>query len=101
MFFTRTLASSASSSGKKVVQLFFDIISPYTYIQFELLTRNRPNWRSMSLKYTPVAISGVMKNSENKPPMLVPAKAIYMMKDLSRLTKFHNVNNNNKVIMTF
>ena len=77
--------------SKTVVQLFFDIISPYTYIQFELLTRQRPNWQSMSLNFTPVAIGALMRNADNNPPMLVPAKAKYMMQDLSRLTKFHKV----------
>ena len=91
MLLTRTLASSASLPKKTVVQLFFDIISPYTYIQFELLIRQRAQWQSMSLKHTPVAIIGVMQSAGNKAPMLVPAKAMYMIQDLSRLTEFHKV----------
>lgn len=45
----------------------------------------------MALQFTPVTIIGVMKNADNAPPMLVPAKGRYMMKDLSRLSKFHQV----------
>lgn len=45
----------------------------------------------MALQFTPVTIVGVMKNADNAPPMLVPAKGRYMMKDLSRLSKFHQV----------
>lgn len=91
MFFTRSLASAAGSGKKTTVQLFYDIISPYTYIQFELLTRQKAQWPSMSLKFTPVSIGTLMKEAGNAPPMMVPAKGVYMLGDLGRLSDFHKV----------
>lgn len=93
MFFTRSLASAAGGGGKSrtTVQLFYDIISPYTYIQFELLTRQKGQWPSMSLQFTPVAIGPLMTGAGNAPPMMVPAKGVYMLSDLARLTDFHKV----------
>ena len=93
MFFRRSLATAAGGGkgNRTTVQLFYDIISPYTYIQFELLTRQKAQWPSMELRFTPVAIAPLMTGAGNAPPMMVPAKAVYMVRDLRRLTKFHKV----------
>ncbi|KAH9405163.1 Glutathione S-transferase kappa 1 [Tyrophagus putrescentiae] len=92
MFFRRSLATAAGGGkGRTTVQLFYDIISPYTYIQFELLTRQKAQWPSMELRFTPVAIAPLMTGAGNAPPMMVPAKAVYMVRDLRRLTKFHKI----------
>ncbi|KAJ6223672.1 hypothetical protein RDWZM_002217 [Blomia tropicalis] len=82
---------STSSSAKTKVELFYDIISPFTYIQFELLTRQRKQWPSMDLRFTPTTIVSIMSKSENMPPMMVPAKGKYMMKDLQRISQFHKI----------
>lgn len=76
---------------KTSVVLYYDIVSPFTYLQFELLNRQTDHWHSMDLSYKPALISKLMKASSNKPPMLCPAKGIHLIKDLARLAEFHKV----------
>lgn len=81
---------SAKPSVKTSVILYYDIVSPYTYLQFELLNRQN-HWHSMDLSYKPVLIGKLLQSSNNKPPMLCPAKGIHLFNDLSRLAEFHKV----------
>lgn len=90
MNITRRFASLAASQ-KTVVELFYDIISPYSFIQFELLARQKVNWNSMSLKYTPSLLGGVLKNANNPVPVQVPAKRVHLFEDMKRLSEFHKV----------
>lgn len=87
----RRFLSSSATSGKIKVELFYDIVSPFTYLQFELLTRQRPQWHKMDLSFVPVSIASVMKRAENHPPLVNEAKRKYMIKDLKRLAEFHHV----------
>jgi 2-aminoadipate transaminase len=66
------------------VQLFFDVISPYSWIAFEILTRYRDIW-SIDLELVPVFLGGIMAASGNRPPASVPAKGMHLMTDLERL----------------
>lgn len=45
----------------------------------------------MDLILKPFFLGGVMKASGNRPPMMVPSKAIYMHKDLSRNAAYFGV----------
>lgn len=89
MNITRRLSTS---SPKTVVELFYDIVSPYTFIQFELLNRQKSQWQSMDLQLTPTSIKSIFMSAENAPPMMVPLKGLYLMQDLKNVTKFHKVN---------
>ncbi|KAI1278697.1 Glutathione S-transferase kappa 1 [Halotydeus destructor] len=79
------------TSKKIVVDLFYDVVSPYSFLCFEQLTRHRNIWPNVSLQLRPFLLAAVMKGSNNMPPMTVPAKAKYSVKDLERLSKFHHV----------
>lgn len=74
-------------SKKIVVDLFYDVISPYAWIGFEKLTRHANVWSTVSLQLKPVLLGFVMKGSGNKPPMEVAAKAKYMPTDLANYSK--------------
>jgi glutathione S-transferase kappa 1 len=78
----------ASSSGRITVDLFYDIISPYSYLAFEQLTRYSKAWKSMTLRLKPFSIAFIMKGSQNQPPALVPNKGLYMTHDLPRLSDY-------------
>ena len=75
-----------------IVELFYDIISPFSRFQYELLMRQfGHHWKTMQLKMTPVMIREVFASAENMPPGMNPSKAIYLNRDLKRLSDFHQV----------
>ncbi|XP_003738778.1 glutathione S-transferase kappa 1 [Galendromus occidentalis] len=78
------------ASKRLVVELYYDVVSPYSYFCFEALTRYRQPW-DMDLRLKPFHLGGIMKAANNKPPGMVPNKARYMLKDLSRLSKYYDV----------
>jgi len=45
----------------------------------------------MNLKLRPFFLGGIMKESGNKPPMMVPNKGVYMNKDLARIASYYGV----------
>ena len=81
------------SKGKAVVELFFDVISPWSYLAFETLSRyhriGRPQRFEMDLR--PVLLGGVFKLSGNSAPITVPSKGEHMWKDLAECGEFHGV----------
>ncbi|CAJ1062473.1 glutathione S-transferase kappa 1 [Xyrichtys novacula] len=77
-------------TSKKVVELFYDVVSPYSWLGFEVMCRYRNVW-NIELKLRPAFLGGIMQGSGNKPPGLVPNKFLYMTKDLERLAKYFNV----------
>ncbi|ESN95095.1 hypothetical protein HELRODRAFT_87059 [Helobdella robusta] len=76
--------------SKKSVKLFYDVVSPYSWIAFETLCRYRQKW-SIDLIFKPFFLGAIMKESGNSPPMFVKNKALYMYQDLQRLSKFYEI----------
>ena len=79
-------------SKKIVVDLFYDIISPYGWIGFEKLARHANIWSSVSLQLKPCLLGFIMKGSGNQPPLVVAAKASYMPGDLDTYSKMMGMN---------
>ncbi|XP_068591670.1 glutathione S-transferase kappa 1 [Cebidichthys violaceus] len=77
-------------TSKKVVELFYDVVSPYSWLGFEIMCRYRNVW-NIELKLRPAFLGGIMQGSGNKPPGLVPNKFQYMNKDLYRLSEYFDV----------
>lgn len=77
-------------ASKKVVELFYDVVSPYSWLGFEVMCRYRNVW-NMELRLRPAFLGGIMQGSGNKPPGLVPNKFMYMTQDLARLADYFNV----------
>ncbi|XP_071945149.1 glutathione S-transferase kappa 1-like isoform X1 [Antedon mediterranea] len=67
---------------KKTIELFYDVISPYSWLAFEILGRYRQRW-NIDLQYKPFFLGGIMQGADNKPPGLNPMKAVYMFDDLA------------------
>nr|CAB3251094.1 glutathione S-transferase kappa 1-like [Phallusia mammillata] len=76
---------------KVVVDFFFDVVSPYSYIAFELLQRCNVKWENMDLKLKPVFLGGIMAATGNQGPAMLPIRAQYMNKDLPRLAEYYNM----------
>lgn len=77
-------------SSRKVVELFYDVVSPYSWLGFEVMCRYRNVW-NIDLKLRPAFLGGVMVGSGNKPPGFVYNKMLYMNQDIRRLAKYFNV----------
>ncbi|XP_025234840.1 glutathione S-transferase kappa 1 isoform X5 [Theropithecus gelada] len=68
----------------RTVELFYDVLSPYSWLGFEVLCRYQNIW-NINLQLRPSLIGGIMKDSGNKPPGLLPRKGQYMANDLKLL----------------
>ncbi|KAM7383311.1 hypothetical protein PAMP_002975 [Pampus punctatissimus] len=77
-------------TSKKVIELFYDVVSPYSWLGFEVMCRYRNVW-NIELKLRPAFLGGIMQGSGNKPPGLVPNKFMYMTEDLKRLGEYFDV----------
>eukprot|EP00475_Leptophrys_vorax_P026733 TRINITY_DN3790_c0_g1_i8.p1 TRINITY_DN3790_c0_g1~~TRINITY_DN3790_c0_g1_i8.p1 ORF type:complete len:227 (+),score=53.12 TRINITY_DN3790_c0_g1_i8:30-683(+) len=73
-------------SGKATVELFYDVVSPYSYFAFETLIRLEPVW-GFRLVLTPAFLGGVLQGSGNKTPVAVVAKEHYFYQDIARCSK--------------
>ena len=68
------------------LELFYDIVSPYSYLGFEIIRRYQAQW-DLNLLYRPFFLGGVHKEVGNSAPINVPAKAKYMFTDLQRASE--------------
>lgn len=69
------------------IELFYDVVSPYSRVAFEALTRWAPLWEAR-LVLRPFFLGGAMKATGNEPPASLPARGAYMMKDLERVGRY-------------
>lgn len=76
----------ASSREQRRVDVFIDVVSPYAWLGFEVLCRYREAW-DVDLRVRPAFLGGVMAAAGNTPPAMVPAKGVYMSRDLVRLAR--------------
>ncbi|XP_008066709.1 glutathione S-transferase kappa 1 isoform X2 [Carlito syrichta] len=68
----------------RTLELFYDVLSPYSWLSFEVLCRYQNIW-NINLRLQPSLIAGIMKDSGNKPPALLPRKAQYLASDINLL----------------
>ncbi|XP_012623544.1 glutathione S-transferase kappa 1 isoform X1 [Microcebus murinus] len=68
----------------RTLELFYDVLSPYSWLGFEVLCRYQNIW-NIRLQLRPSLIAGIMKDSGNKPPALLPRKAQYLRGDIKLL----------------
>ena len=59
-----------AAAKRLVVELYYDVISPYSYFCFEALSRYRQPW-DMDLRLKPFNLGAIMKEANNKPPGMV------------------------------
>ncbi|XP_059423058.1 glutathione S-transferase kappa 1-like [Carassius carassius] len=78
------------SNSRKVVKLFYDIISPYSWLAFEVLCRYRNVW-NIDLKFKPALLGAVFRGSGNQEPRLIQNKFSYMVTDLKQMSELFGV----------
>uniref|UniRef100_A0A8C3JH52 Glutathione S-transferase kappa n=1 Tax=Calidris pygmaea TaxID=425635 RepID=A0A8C3JH52_9CHAR len=76
--------------GRTLVELFYDVVSPYSWLGFEVLCRYQHIW-NIDLRLRPAFLGGVMQATGNKPPALLPKRGEYMLKDMKRMAKYYQV----------
>ncbi|XP_036615530.1 glutathione S-transferase kappa 1-like isoform X1 [Trichosurus vulpecula] len=72
------------------LELFYDVLSPYSWLAFEVLCRYQNIW-NISLKLRPSFLVGIMKDSGNLRPFLAPRKKKYLIDELQHLAEFYQV----------
>ncbi len=72
------------------IELFYDIVSPYSWFAFETLCRYKKRW-SIDLVLRPFFLNAVMRATENKPAGAFPAKLPYVQRDLIRNARYFDV----------
>ena len=74
----------------KAVEFFFDVGSPAAYLAFERLP---PICEAAgaALEWRPMLLGGVFQAAGNQSPMTVPAKGRYVLADLQRFARRHDI----------
>ncbi|KAM4874846.1 glutathione S-transferase kappa 1 [Thomomys bottae] len=76
--------------GPRALEFFYDVMSPYSWLGFEVLCRYQKLW-NINLKLQPTLLGGVLRDSGNEAPALVPAKARYIKNDIHLLKEHFQV----------
>ncbi|NXP53530.1 GSTK1 transferase, partial [Heliornis fulica] len=76
--------------GRTLVELFYDVVSPYSWLGFEVLCRYQHIW-NIELRFRPAFLGGIMQATGNKPPAMLPKRAEYLLKDIKRMAKYYQV----------
>ncbi|NWR76801.1 GSTK1 transferase, partial [Centropus unirufus] len=76
--------------GRTRVELFYDVVSPYSWLGFEVLCRYQHIW-NIDLHFRPAFLGGIMQATGNKPPAMLPKRAEYLLKDINRMAKYYQV----------
>lgn len=77
----------------KKLELFYDIVSPYSYLALVTLGRYRATktWPDIELVLRPAFLGGVMKAVGNVPPATLAQRAPYLLRDIARLSRYVGV----------
>lgn len=75
--------------AKSTIEVYFDIISPFSWFAFTVSQYYAQLWRShgYAVTYVPVYQAGIMAGSRNSPPMTVPAKGRMSSLDAQRWSR--------------
>ena len=77
-----------TTESKRTARWFFDPISPYAYIQHELLRRDPPD---CDLEPTPVLFAGLLNHFGHKGPAEIPSKRLHTYRHVTWLARRHGM----------
>ncbi|KAI9103099.1 thioredoxin-like protein [Phlyctochytrium arcticum] len=78
--------------AKPSIKFYYDVVSPYSYVAFQLLRRYRAQW-NVELILEPMFLGFVLKAVGTPPPAFSKVKLPYMKKDLNRIKRIHTLEN--------
>jgi len=70
----------------KVLTFYYDVASPYSYISAARI-KDVSQRSNVTVQWTPFLLGGVFRSVGNTMPGALPARAKYMLKDLTRWSK--------------
>ncbi|KAF2149788.1 putative 2-hydroxychromene-2-carboxylate isomerase [Myriangium duriaei CBS 260.36] len=70
--------------------LYLDVVSPFAYLAFHFI-QNSPAFKSVAVTYIPIFLGGVMKATNNRPPITIKNKAQWINKERLRWAKNANI----------
>uniref|UniRef100_A0A915DUA1 Glutathione S-transferase kappa n=1 Tax=Ditylenchus dipsaci TaxID=166011 RepID=A0A915DUA1_9BILA len=76
--------------NKANILLYFDVVSPYTWIAFESLLRYEKTL-GVSLKLIPAGLGFIMRDAGSSPPALVEKKGQHNFRDLKIVGKYWGI----------
>ena len=71
------------------IEFTYDIVSPYSYFGFTILSRYIARWSDVEITFTPAFLGGVFAATRNAPPATLPARAPYLVRDLGRCGAYY------------
>lgn len=74
----------------KIVEFYFDLGSPSTYLAYTQLPKICADTGSQ-LIFVPILLGGIFNSTGNASPVTIPAKGRYMIQDLSRFAQRYGV----------
>lgn len=74
----------------KIVEFYFDLGSPSTYLAYTQLPKICADTGSQ-LIFVPMLLGGIFNSTGNASPVTIPAKGRYMIQDLSRFAQRYGV----------
>ncbi|XP_018422140.1 PREDICTED: glutathione S-transferase kappa 1-like isoform X2 [Nanorana parkeri] len=77
-------------SKGRVLELFYDVVSSYSWLGFEIMCRYKNIW-NVDVQFRPGFLGGIMQATGNSPPAMVPKKGAYMAQDMERLSEYYQV----------
>ena len=91
---SRAMSSNREEIVKSIpITFYYDTISPYSWLAFEILQRYRPIW-NLVIDFKPVFIGGILKENNNKfleSLTRTPDRAAYIFQDMVRIGEFYQV----------
>ena len=75
---------------KKIVEFYYDLGSPYSYLASTRIERICEKYNAQ-LEWKPFLLGGVYKETGNRAPLEVPNKKAYMIKDLADWAGYYRV----------
>ncbi|KAF9435872.1 hypothetical protein BGZ76_005343 [Entomortierella beljakovae] len=72
------------SAARSKIVLYYDVISPYTYMGVKLLNSYRRQWPGVDVTFKPVLLGAIMNSTKNTPLFEFPTKKSNMINDLGR-----------------
>ncbi|KAE8214106.1 hypothetical protein CF327_g2446 [Tilletia walkeri] len=70
------------------ITLYYDVVSPWTRIAFDVLRRYEKPWK-IEVAFKAINLGYVMGAAGNKPPISVPNKGAWMWGDMLRSSQFY------------
>ncbi len=74
-------------------EFYFDFLSPYSYLGFQWLKKNKVLLEALKYKITfrPVILGQIIKSYDTKGPAEIATKRNYLFKDCLRYSKLHSI----------